>query len=394
MVTVILFGAAACGESVSGGEGAVARYDETLFCGFDTQEEILDKTLGMKEIREYKVTTDEQYVTQGTGALKFTYDSDDSDYYMPSAKDISPAIYILINETGYGKDLSNLKEVAVDIYNTTDRNLSVALYQRTKIGEVKITDLMSSAYLIKPGANKCVIDTELDRNVNFGMDNVSELCLVFPRVYPHESAVTLYIDNLRFRTLKDGDAPQDQDLPASLTDGKVASFEEKSFYNKTMLGSFRKTQPLQAFWNGNPDYITDGARSFGVMAECGGEMWRDERPYADIILPDEYVKEYDFSVFAAETCVLKADMYLKGTEDLDRFSFTVKYETESGENSVMKQDFILKANEWNTLEFPMSFTVNEKSVEWNNVIGISFRFWQQQGGGTTIYYLDNIRVEG
>ena len=78
---IVAIGCVSRGKPANNGDNAIvefADYNEKLLVGFDTQSEIMANTMGQKEIREYKVVTDEKYVTQGTGALKITHDSEEN----------------------------------------------------------------------------------------------------------------------------------------------------------------------------------------------------------------------------------------------------------------------------------------------------------------------------
>lgn len=270
---------ASCGSGRQRGE----EYIEHLIVGFDSQEEILTKTMGQKEIREYKYVTDEKYVTQGTGALKVTEASEEDYNYMPTAMRISPSVYVFLEKTDFGKDLSDVISVAVDIYNPQSRPIEVKLYLETLIKEIEPAETIAdTCYLLPDSMNHCVFELELDKLINVGIDNVQQMCFMLPIVQPNEEAITVYMDNLRFRTFKGEAVYNDQTPPAISTNGSVVSFEEKYFYNKTLTythyGSWLPSQSFTTVWCENPKYVSEGKRSLQIIAPCHGDVYRMERP--------------------------------------------------------------------------------------------------------------------
>lgn len=387
------------GESSNTNETVVsfADYNERLLVGFDTQSEIMEKTMGQKEMREYKVVTDEKYVTQGTGALKLTHDSEEDYNYMPTAMSISPSVYIFFDKAGVTKDFSKVQAVAVDIYNPQSYPIEVKLYFKTLIREVDWSEfIVDTCYLLPNQMNHCVFDMHLDKYINFGIDNIQTMCLMLPTVESEDELVTLYMDNLRLREFKGEPVYNDQTVPAPLTDGKVMSFEEKSIFNKTnattIWASWLPQQTLTAFMNRDAQYVSEGKYSLGIIAPCHGDVYRMERGYTNIILPEEYLSVYDFTQFTSPTATLKLDVYFDSPIDNDQFDWIICYQAESSVESIMKR-VVLKAGQWNTLEVPMH-SGDGTTVDWSQVTSFRFRVFQLKGAGSVKYYFDNIRVEG
>ena len=396
-----LLGMVSCGTNTqtSSDDTIVAEttdYVERKMIAFETQEELYSTMQAMKEVREFKLTTDAKYVTEGKSALKFVHDSEGADNYMPSAHDISPAIYFYNDEhgTGYGKDLSRVSAIVVDMYNPQNRPLEVKLFVQTLIKETQRARYVLDSVILNPGQNECVFSMELERNINMGLDNVQDICFVFPTVQPHEEEMTFYLDNLRYRVLKDEVEVKNQTLPAAPTNGLITSFEDKVMYNTTYAGYFASWKyTLKAFWNSNPDYVSEGSKSFGVIVPCAGEVWRDETPYTEISLSEEYVQSYDFAQFTSPNAKIKLDMYYKGLHDDTRAALMVYYQDGTSEKSVVVNISEIKANAWNTFEAPL-YNQDGMNIGAESINRILFRFWQKKGDGNRIYYFDNIRVEG
>lgn len=396
---VVVFGVVACNQNTSqnsegnGNESekvvGYADYNEKLLVGFDSQKEILEKTMGQKEIREYKFVTDEKYVTQGSGALKITHDSDEHFTYMPTAMDISPSVYVFFDKAGATKDFSAVKAVSVDIYNPQPYPVEVKLYFKTRIKEIEWAEfIVDTCYLLPEQMNHCVFDMHLDKYINFGIDDVQTMCLMLPIVQSKEEPITLYMDNLCLRTFKGEPVYKDQTLFVPISGGMITSFEDKAMFNKTsshtIWAGWLPTQALTAFWNGNPAYVSEGKRSLGIIAPCHGDVFRMERSYTSIVLPEEFVGAYDFTRFTGENATIKVDVFFDSPIDNDQFHLLI---------GDFVKTYSLKCGQWNTIEFPMH-KGEVAGYDWRNLTKIRFKIFQLKGAGNVKYYFDNIRVEG
>lgn len=366
-----------------------------LIVGFDSESEIRKYTRGDKELDFYQLTTDKNYITQGNGALKMVSDGEGEKAYMPSASGISPSMQLLIAETPYGKDLSKVKAIAVDIYNAQDRAIEIKLIARTLIQEKDTAYMhLDTCYLLPQSQNRCVFDLDLDKTINFGINDVAQLSFVLPEVNKNEEPITLYFDNLCYYTFSGDATYSDQEMPSISTNGKICSFEEKYFYNKTSTWTFASWMPedvLNAYLNVNTDYVSDGSKSLAIVVPCQGKVLRDETPYASIRLPEEYISAYDFTQFSSESSKIKIDVYIDFDEEV-QVDFYFRYTVGSSTEILGTDATRLTANQWTTLEIPL-YSNGVSVCDLSKICQFVFRVWQPRGGGNSIIYLDNLRVE-
>ena len=344
-----------------------------------------------------RLNTDKTYVSQGEGSMYVTVEGNYELLNFPGKyNDRKPFIRLFTQDIMHNTDFSKAESFAIDVYNVSDRPVSIGLRFKTATGRgdygAQMQIVTEQIPCVKDGWTTAEFVIDRARGAYQGFGAVSQLDIFFENRQSDQTPATLYLDNFRVRNA--ADEMKKANVPEAVSDTVIADYEDEWFTTTALAYDSVNFPALNSFYqpitarNENPDFVKSGSASLKI----------ERRPYRyqDTALQSmaevglfgvEHLEKIDFAGKNAAATDIVMDVY-------NDYDYVIDYTLaiSSGDIEVTKL-FRLYPKTWNELRFPMDTTnASGDVVNYSNVIKFNARFYEHYGTNA-VHYVDNVRFE-
>jgi hypothetical protein len=370
LVSFMLFIPAACGEK----EVNETNNSTRVLMSFDDYWEVqsIVRTWGNLFGRA-EINTDKQYVKEGTGSLHV---QPAGDY---NSENAYPFILIDCEKSYFGtSDFSNLDNISLDVFNDTDKDLTIMMHLSIYGFSGGIEDTPIKSFALKPKAwNKVIYDLSDGslKKAFKNLENAAQIFLQFPE-YKHsktDEVNSLYIDNLNAKVNNKG-----KTFNAVRESNELLFFENIADINFINARGYEMNIIFNAELsiNINPAYVTQGNKSL----KCYFKKIFIEMDSPFIFTPRFWIplkintSSFDQSLFSgAEGIAFDVFNACETNKTIKAFYVTNGKKTETS--------IVISSNSKQTIELKQSNTENVTEF------GI-----MHYSDSEATYYIDNVRV--
>lgn len=396
-----------------GEEKPQADYVVKKMMDFESEEECASvmsmSTWGTKVL----YNTDSQYVKQGNGSLHVSYEAGYTipmpNYYPDFYQQNTLRWHLITSHyITHENDYSRLQSFVFDAY-PVERNITVRLSIVTNSDEETFE---SQPVVLEQGRwNTAVFSFDPLTLSHFKVKTLSWIYLTFDTAYTGGKDIDVYLDHFRSREYPE-DIEDTLALP-HLGQDEIADFED-DYLPHTLRVKKNNTAPYNSPWqfryhrkkDEQDPYVHSGRNSLEIIREPYTSQTSGILQSYDLLFPEEYVKQIDFSLYDPSKWDIVFDVYNAYRETLDCMVDFVDGKTGSyvsNYDETIKDPInnaYIKPYTWTEIRIPMdkmTYSKNgslmAKSLRWNDVREIRFRLREYFGSQKASMFIDSLRFE-